>query len=306
MGRYDVWVSLFDGRVESFRVSFDELENLTGRPLPPSATSHPEWWANTAGNPQAIWVRIGWVAEEVDRDGRVVMFRHGAAATRAASPRTPVRRGRARVLDGDAALEQFVASAGYPSVAHALAAHCVFLHPETVAQTHGRAVVPVVRDARRRGEVATLPDGRRVVYCDNATPTEVFLWAADRVKGRDVQFNHVWTCSLDPDAYTALWNICCTPAFLAKTTDTHVEVKALLKYRAWDLYGHVPAGESAPQQPDGYDSYEWAAMPAPLPDLEATFRARMDAAPAKGAVTAAREIGWCFSEGPDQTAGFRG
>jgi hypothetical protein len=54
---------------------------------------------------------------------------------------------------------------------------------------------------------------------DNASPTDAFLWSAGIAKGPDVQFNNLWSLSRDPDSYTALWNICATPAFLAKTTD---------------------------------------------------------------------------------------
>src|SRR5262245_27146245 len=58
-----------------------------------------------------------------------------------------------------------------------------------------------------------------------------------RGPGPDVQYNHVWNDSANPDAYTALWNVCATPAFLAKTTDgsNHPDVVAALRYRAWEL-----------------------------------------------------------------------
>jgi hypothetical protein len=40
-----------------------------------------------------------------------------------------------------------------------------------------------------------------------------------------------------PEIYTALWNLCATPAFLAKTADgqNHPKVRVALKYRAFDL-----------------------------------------------------------------------
>ncbi|MEQ1566316.1 MAG: hypothetical protein ABMA64_11810 [Myxococcota bacterium] len=160
-----------------------------------------------------------------------------------------------RVLDGYHALEQVLARAGYPSVVAAVAAHTGFLHPETVAQTRGQAVFPVVRaplnTARRR--VVVLLDGRRVWADDNGPPTDAFLWAAERRKGRDVQFCHVWARSDSVDAYTALWNLCATPAFLAKTTDTDPVVRRALRHRAWELFGVQPEGEPDEGPPPGYE-----------------------------------------------------
>ena len=66
----------------------------------------------------------------------------------------------------------------------------------------------------------------------------------EKIKGRDVQVNHVWADAKNRDTYTALWNLCVTPAFLAKTTDgsNHPEVIEALKYRSVELFGHVPNG----------------------------------------------------------------
>jgi hypothetical protein len=45
-----------------------------------------------------------------------------------------------------------------------------------------------------------------------------------------VQTNHVWGDPKNPETYAALWNLCITPAFLAKCTDGrhHPEVHAAL------------------------------------------------------------------------------
>lgn len=208
---------------------------------------------------------------------------------------------RSIIGDGTAALAETLNLAGWRSVESAVAAHTVFLHPDTVRQTGGRALFPVVRDPTRRGQFGSLPDGRQVLFDDNATPTDAFLWSANRVKGPDVQFNHVWSRPADPDSYTALWNLCCTPAFLAKTSDTHDGVKAALKYRAYQLYGHHPAGEPAPVEPGGFGELRWAVMPEPLRDLEAILRSRLRAARMRRATQVAVRIGWCFSAGPDTT-----
>jgi hypothetical protein len=158
-----------------------------------------------------------------------------------------------------------IVQAGYPSVAAAVAEHTVFLHPETVMQTRGSALFPVVRSMARRGQIDVHGDGRRVLFDDNLSPTNAFVWAGRISRGRDVQFNHIWTASDNRDAYTALWNLCATPAFLAKTTDgsNHPEVTAALRFRAYSLYGALPEGEPAPPEPESYDHPRWAPHPEP-------------------------------------------
>ncbi|MGI9017083.1 MAG: hypothetical protein ACR2HR_08275 [Euzebya sp.] len=143
------------------------------------------------------------------------------------------------ILDGEEVLRDLALNAGYASLPALLASHTIFLHPETVRQTNGKAVFPVVRDSARRGQRGDV-NGTAVVFCDNTTPTSTFLWAANRREGHDVQYNHLWSGSKDPDTYTALWNICVTPSFLAKLTDTkaHADTIALLRRRR---AGRLPA-----------------------------------------------------------------
>jgi hypothetical protein len=133
---------------------------------------------------------------------------------------------------------------------------------------------------------------------DNASPTDAFLWSAGLAKGPDVQFNHLWSLSRDPDTYTALWNICATPAFLAKTTDgsNHLEVQAILRYRAYELYGYAPAGEAPPSAPPGYSILRWAPFATTVPDLERELRLRLARNPKSRTAVACREIGWLFSD----------
>jgi hypothetical protein len=211
--------------------------------------------------------------------------------------RTTKGRGASVILDGAQLLQRLLERAGYPSVAHAVAEHAVFLHPDTVAQTKGEPVFPIVRSAfyTPRAQVVELPDGRRVWADDNGPPTWAFLWAARRKKGPDVQFNHVWTGGDAPKVYTALWNLCATPAFLAKTTDTRPEVKALLRYHAYVLYRWLPTGEPEPAEPQGYSDLRWAPMPDAVPDLEAVYRLAMSSSPKNRATCAARQLGWLFS-----------
>jgi hypothetical protein len=220
-----------------------------------------------------------------------------------AAIRRNVTGGGTPVLDGDAMLRELATAAGYPSLLHLLASHTVFLHPETVRQTGGRAVFPVVRGPRRgeRGQV----EGVDVVFDDNTTPTYAFLWAADRTRGQDVQYNHVWdNQGRNPDTYTALWNLCVTPASLAKLTDgsAHSETFNLLRCRSFELFGYQPAGLDPPVPNADYESVRpfWAPTPEPV-NLELALRRQLATKPRSKAAMAAREIGWLFSDGPDDT-----
>jgi hypothetical protein len=176
----------------------------------------------------------------------------------------------------------------------------VFLHPATVAQTGGSALFPTIRlrDMSERGRIEVV-DGERVLLDDNTSPTDAFLWAAGISRGRyrDVQFNHVWNVARDRTAYTALWNLCATPAFLAKTTDgkSHPEVTAALRFHAYDLYGALPLGESGPAKPRGYEELCWAPSPEPVRDLAQVLRQRLRGSPRSRTARACREIGWLFS-----------
>jgi hypothetical protein len=199
-------------------------------------------------------------------------------------------------MDGAAALAAVLAAAGFESILDAVAAHAVFLHPDVVAAGGPGAIFPIVRKGAMRGTFGTTPAGRRVMFDDNRSAVTTFCWAAGRTgRERDCQVNHVWAASSDPDAYTALWNFVATPTFLAKPTDTHPEVAAALRYRAWDLYGARPAGFDEPQRPANYDRLLWAPHPDPIPDLESTLRSRLGKAPRCNAAIAAAELGWRFS-----------
>ncbi|MGH7870127.1 MAG: hypothetical protein ACREP9_21425 [Candidatus Dormibacteraceae bacterium] len=96
-------------------------------------------------------------------------------------PRIPV------IMDGVAMLDDVLQRARYASIVAAVAQHTVFLHPDTVAQTHNKAVFPVIRNASRRGQLLTLSGGRKVMLDDNTSPTFAFLCAAGRGNGRDIQ-----------------------------------------------------------------------------------------------------------------------
>ena len=308
-GKYEPWEAMLRTAPadEEVRVEVSKLAELVGG-LPPSART-PMWWANTAGHPQALaWLAVGRRAQVDLASGHVVFSPAGEVRSRPAflgQASTPRRTawGLTPIMDGVATLDALIRRAGYLSVTAAIAEHSVFLDPATVAQTGGHPVFPVIRDMLDRGKLRSLPDGRRVMTDDNTTPTWAFLWAARRGKGVDVQINHVWTESQSPERYTALWNLCVTPAWAAKTTDgsNHPEVRKALHYRSFELYGVSPPG-GAPSKPDGYDGLRWAPMPEPVASLEGEYRSRLRSAPKSRMAFAAREIGWLFSGWvPDQS-----
>jgi len=292
---------------EPVSFTFAELDRLVDG-LPASAREHRTWWGNTFANnrPHALaWMTTGRRVMEV-RIGEAVVFSPADAPTAAGSGGAPARTRTApsAVLDGVSSLAAVLRRAGYAEVLEAVAAHTVFLHPDTVAQTRGQAVFRLVRDPTRRGQIDTLPTGERVMFDDNNGPTLAFLWSARRGKGPDVQYNHVWGDPRNVDTYTALWNLCATPAFLAKTTDgsNHPEVVNLLRYRAFDLFGCLPKGEENPTRPQGYEALQWPESPAAVTNLEVLLRQRLADAPRSRPAVSARAIGWIFSGNQPDTS----
>ncbi len=269
------------------------LEQLVGA-LPPSSSGR-TWWANTDGHTQALaWLRAGRRVTEISL-GESVIFSPVVAVVAGSTTPGP---GKAEpVMDGVRALAEFAERAGYSSVLALVAENTLFLNPDTVAQTGGEPLFPVIRDPVRRGQLVKLDDGSRVLLDDNTSPTLAFLWSSGRSNGADVQYNHLWGDPRNRQTYTALWNLAVTPAFLAKTTDgsNHPEVLQALRYRSWDLYGYLPAGEEAPRRPAGYEGLRWLAPPEPVADLGGLLRTRMKGAPKSRPAMAAREIGWLFS-----------
>lgn len=133
-------------------------------------------------------------------------------------------------------------------------------------------------------------------FDDNEAAHHAFRWSnAGMPRWRDVQLNHIWPRSGDSSCFTAPANLCAAPSFLAKLTDHDPSIAALLRRRAFALYGWVPSGESAPPTPPGYTDLTWAEPLAPTPNLEQVLRARLNAQPMSTAARTARDIGWAFS-----------
>lgn len=178
-------------------------------------------------------------------------------------------------FDGRDALEAVIASSGYRTTLHAVALLTVFSHPDTVAQTAGKSILNIVRNVARRGEVVDQGE-RKIGFDDNKAPTDVFMWCNGwRRRPRDLQFNHVYDNSQDPECYTSLANLCVTPSFLAKLTDTDKVVKELLRYRVWDIYGWHPSGTEKPIEPIRYSEMTWAPFLSPVKDVRALLTETM-------------------------------
>lgn len=58
-------------------LTFQEIENILRRRLPPTARKNKTWWANSKTEKSrqcSAWLDYGWVKEEVDLDKAVVTF----------------------------------------------------------------------------------------------------------------------------------------------------------------------------------------------------------------------------------------
>lgn len=87
MGKYEPLAAFLNARREShWPARFDEIEAILGFPLPQSARRHNAWWANDAtGHSHArSWLEAGWRTEQIDLEGRKLVFRR--------LPKPPVER----------------------------------------------------------------------------------------------------------------------------------------------------------------------------------------------------------------------
>ena len=312
MSKYDRLREYLENRDPAFSVSLTltEISEIVGG-LPSSASDYRPWWANSTSPQSNSWMNAGRLIQEVVL-GNYVVFSPASASTTnrskgnvKAKKTTGVRVQKPKaalpILDGVAALEKLVKKAGYESTLHAVAAHSIFLHPEAVLQTEGKALFPIVRDPNQRG---VIDFEKKLMYDDNSTPSWLFERVSQRRKGPDIQYNHVWTDAKNVESYTALWNLCVTPAFLAKTTDgqNHPEVTQALKYRSYELFGFIPVGEEIPERPNGYETLLWEDPLPPVENLESVLRISLKSGRKSRPATCARELGWLFSGGePDRT-----
>lgn len=63
-------------------LSFDQVEQIIGDTLPPSATAHREWWSNQEGGSRApYWRAAGFKVDKVDLAKRIVRFKRIGSVT---------------------------------------------------------------------------------------------------------------------------------------------------------------------------------------------------------------------------------
>ena len=64
-------------RGSSVSMTFDEIENIIGAKLPPSADIHRAWWSNNPSNGviTQAWLNAGYKSADVDMKGRKLVFR---------------------------------------------------------------------------------------------------------------------------------------------------------------------------------------------------------------------------------------
>ena len=78
---------------------------------------------------------------------------------------------------------------------------------------------------------------------------------------------HIWpdTC-YDERYHTALGNLVLLPAPLASLTDHHTEIKLVLRFRSYELFGWHPSEFARPEQPKQYPPAEVWASPIAVED----------------------------------------
>ncbi|ABY28888.1 hypothetical protein ASF55_17465 [Methylobacterium sp. Leaf119] len=213
--------------------------------------------------------------------------------------------------DGRRVLVQLIGVSAWRSLDQALASLTVFAHPDAVEAVGARAVFRTIRG----GPKGTILGD--VMLDDNASPATAFEWATGLKRGADLQCNHLYRDARDPASYSDLRNICYTPSFIAKLTDSQREVvpdehlSHLLRYRAFELYGYTGSRSSlAPPKPSGYDNLIWPdpiGGGATVEGVTAIFRRKMARRPKDRLAKAARLVGWTFSDYlPDETVIFSG
>lgn len=87
---------------DSWEASFAEVEQVLGRPLPPSAYRYNAWWANQTGPGHSQthgWRSAGWKTTKLDLEGRRVRFERERSRLREA-----LRGFRAEAAEDDEAL----------------------------------------------------------------------------------------------------------------------------------------------------------------------------------------------------------
>lgn len=83
MGKYEPLGAFLRGqRSQEVRLTFNEIEKITGAKLPPKAQHHRAWWSNNASNNvmTKVWLEAGYESSQVDVTARKLVFRRVAKA----------------------------------------------------------------------------------------------------------------------------------------------------------------------------------------------------------------------------------
>ena len=199
-------------------------------------------------------------------------------------------------LNGRAVLKDILEKSVFGSIEQTVASLTLFSHPKTVKQLNYLNVFRIIRTRlmSSRGEYDM---AKRVMLDDNTGPTEAFIWANGIKRNyEDITFNHVWSNSNDIESNTNLANICVTPAFLSKLTDTDSKIQNLLRYRSFDLYdGWHPKGTTKPTKPDLYDNMKWVPPLPEVVNVEKIYRDAMKTKRQNRTKMSAHTLGWHFS-----------
>ena len=78
MGKYEPLKEfLRRSRTREVRMTFDQIERVIGEKLPPKAQHHRAWWSNSPTNNvmTKAWLEAGFRSEQVDMEGRKLVFR---------------------------------------------------------------------------------------------------------------------------------------------------------------------------------------------------------------------------------------
>jgi hypothetical protein len=81
LGKYEPLGAFLRGqRSQEVRLTFNEIEKITGAKLPPKAQHHRAWWSNNASNNvmTKVWLDAGYESSQVDMTARKLVFRRVA------------------------------------------------------------------------------------------------------------------------------------------------------------------------------------------------------------------------------------
>ena len=120
-----------------------------------------------------------------------------------------------------------------------------------VEKVSSNPVFPNVKKGRAKDKGRIINDLR---IDDNTYANRAMKEAISKsIKFEDFEVCHIWPgTTYDERYHTLLQNLVMIPRALAGLTDHLDDIINMLKYRAWELYGWSPEGQSIPQKPDYY------------------------------------------------------